>query len=71
MRRSRSVAKSGAGAAHRGAPRRHYVARLGWPGRLPHAANDNRPARAALLHRLVPLVASLTLLGVLIWAAAA
>jgi hypothetical protein len=50
---------------------RHYVARLGWPQRLPHAANDNRPACAALLHRLVPLVASLALLGVLIWAAAA
>jgi hypothetical protein len=47
------------------------VARLGWPGRLPHAANDNRLACAALLHRLAPLVASLTLLGVLIWAAAA
>jgi len=65
------VARSGAGRVSRGAPLRHYVARLGWPQRLPHAANDNRPACAALLHRLVPLVASLALLGVLIWAAAA
>jgi hypothetical protein len=65
------VPRSGAGAARHGAPRRHYVARLGWPQRLPRAANDNRLACAALLHRLVPLVASLALLGVLIWAAAA
>lgn len=65
------MAKSDAGAARGRAPRRHYVARLGWPRNLPHAANDNRPACAALVHRLVPLVASLALLGVLIWAAAA
>jgi hypothetical protein len=65
------VAKTSAGAARRHTSRRHYVARLGWPRHLPHAANDNRPACTVLLHRLVPLVASLTLLGVLIWAAAA
>jgi hypothetical protein len=47
------------------------VARLGWPQRLPHAANDNRLACAIFLHRLAPLVASLALLGILIWAAAA
>jgi len=64
--RSRSV-----GEARRAAARRHYVARLGWPARLPADANDNRPSCAALLHRLAPLVACLTLLGVLIWAAAA
>jgi hypothetical protein len=45
------------------------VARLGWPQGLPAAANENYPACAALLHRLVPLVASFALLGVLIWAA--
>jgi hypothetical protein len=65
------VARGSAGAARRRTPRRHYVARLGWPQRLPRAANDNRPACAVLLHRLVPLVASLALLGALIWAAAA
>ena len=59
------------GTARRRTPRRPYVARLSWPPRLPAAANDNRRTCAALLHRLVPLVASLTLLGVLIWAAAA
>ncbi|HEV2551504.1 MAG TPA: hypothetical protein VGU20_29605 [Stellaceae bacterium] len=63
------MAKSGA--ARRSATRRHYVARLGWPRHLPTFANDNRPACAALLHRLAPLVAGLALLGVLIWAAAA
>ena len=65
------MAKSGADAARSRTPRRHYVARLGWPQRLPRAANDNRAACAALLHLLAPLVASLALLGVLIWAAAA
>jgi len=59
------------GAARRSAQRRHYVARLGWPRRLPQAANDNRPSCAALLHRLAPLAACLALLGALIWAAAA
>jgi hypothetical protein len=63
------VTKSGAGAVRR-PPRRHYVARLGWPQGLPAAANENYPACAALLHRLVPLVASFALLGVLIWATA-
>jgi hypothetical protein len=46
------------------------VARLRWPARLPAAVNDNRPACAALLHRLAPLVACLALLGVLMWAVA-